>query len=93
MVVISQKKKIEKAAANIGEYRLNNEYESLATDGRKFFQMSEKQREKHTQALFSTALVEYSSNESDISMTIPKTTHSENVLHKLPIPTYLADKI
>ena len=93
-VIISQKKEIEKAAAYMGEYRLTNEYENLATDTRKFFQMSEKQHEKHTQALFSTALVEYTTpNEPDNSVTISKITHSENILHQLSIPAYLADKI
>ena len=49
---------------------------------------------KNTQALFSTALVEYTTpNEPDNSVTISKITHSENVLHQLLIPAYLADKI
>ena len=78
----------------MGEYTLTNEYENLATDTRKFFEMSEKQHEKHTQGLFSTALVEYTtSNEPDNNVTISKITQSENVLYQLSIPAYLADKI
>ena len=102
-VVLTQRKEIEKAAANIGEYRLTSEYRNLATDSRKFFQMTEKQREKLTSALFSTLLkggyVMSDENDSSVSVpvathtSVPVTVHGNNLLHKLPIPAYLADKI
>ena len=101
-IVISQRKEIEKAAANIGEYRLTSEYQNLATDARKFFQMSEKQREKLTNALFSTQLKGYAMSDEDNSnvsvpvaahTSVPVAAHANNVLHNLLIPAYLADKI
>ena len=87
-VIMSQRKETEKAAANIGEYRLTSAYQNLSTDARKFFQMSEKQCERLTNALFSTALKEY-----DMSNKDDHTGITENVLHNLSIPGYLADKI
>ena len=89
-VIISQKKEIEKAAAYMGEYTLTNEYENLATDTRKFFEMSEKQHEKHSRFIFHCYTT---SNKPDNSVTISKITQSEKVLHELSIPAYLADKI
>lgn len=81
-VVVSQRKEIEKAAANIGEHRVTNKYENLATDARKFFQMTEKQREKLIKALFLTPLIEYvASNEFDNSISIPETTYSTSTSH------------
>jgi len=44
--MISQKKEIQKAVANLGEYRLTSDYHHLGVESRKFFQMSESQREK-----------------------------------------------
>ena len=55
-MMINQKKEVEKAVAGIGEYRLVEAYRHLAVDTRKFFQMSDKQREKAVNAVFTTSL-------------------------------------
>jgi hypothetical protein len=55
-MMINQKKEVEKAVAGIGEYRVIEEYKHLSVDSRKFFQMSDKQREKAIKAVFTTQL-------------------------------------
>ena len=52
-MMINQRKEIEKAVAGFGEYRLVEAYKHLAIDTRKFFQMSDKQREKAISKLYS----------------------------------------
>ena len=94
--MINQRKEIEKAAAGIGEYRLVEQYKHLAVDARKFFQMSDKQREKSIKAIFTTPLVEVDDSSPE-DYSVPSTSISEkpaeNKLHCLPIPAYLADKV
>ena len=108
-MMINQRKEIEKAVAGIGEYRLVELYKHLAIDTRKFFQMSDKQREKAVKAVFTTSLeaVEESSLQdhtppsisSNPDHTPPPSILSisdkpaENKLLSLPIPAYLADKV
>ena len=66
------------------------------------FKCLEKQHEKLTNGLFSTQLKGYAmSDEDDSSVSVPVAAHTgvpvaahaNNVLHNLPIPVYLADKI
>ena len=97
-MVDNQKKEIERAAAGIGEYRLVEDYKHLATETRKFVQMSEKQREKLIRAIFTVPLNDL----EDISpkeiteecmQQLPSHETSQNFLRRLPIPVYLADKV
>ena len=55
-MMINQKKEVEKAVAGIREYRLVEAHRHLVVDTRKFFQMSDKQREKAVNAVFTTSL-------------------------------------
>ena len=52
-LIATQKEEIERAVVGMGEYRLSHQFSHLATDTRKYFQMSEKQREKALKQLFS----------------------------------------
>ena len=106
-MMINQRKRIEKTVADMGEYRLIEPYKHLAVDTRKFFQMSDKQREKTVKAVFITPQkVEESSLEDHNSASAlsicdhitPSTSSisddpAENKLLCLPIPAYLADKV
>ena len=57
-MMVDQRKDIEKALASIGEYRLKHDYQNLAIDAHKFFQMSEKQCERVVKAFFLSPLNE-----------------------------------
>jgi len=70
--MVDQRKDIEKALASIGEYRLKRDYQNLAIDARKFFQMSEKQRERVVKTFFSSPL-----NECIVAEQVEETNMSE----------------
>ena len=97
-MMINQRKEVEKAVAGIGEYRLIEPYKHLSVDTRRFFQMSDKQREKTIKVVFTTPLeaVEESSQQDHTitasTSSIPEES-AENRLLCLPVPDYLAKKV
>jgi len=99
-ILDEQKKEIEKACAGLGEYRLVEEYEDLGCESRKFFLMTEKQRQMKVNALFTTPLrtvpeeyyladepLQTSQHVSGVSSS------TDNPLKRLSIPDYLAQKV
>ena len=54
-LIATQKEEIERAVVGMGEYRLADTFSSLAVDTHKYFQMSEKQREKALKQIFSAS--------------------------------------
>ena len=55
-ILDEQKNEIKKACVSLWEYRLVEEYEDLGCESRKFFLMTEKQRQMKVNALFTTPL-------------------------------------
>ena len=93
----SQRKEIERACACMGEYRLVEGYKDLTVETRKFFLMSQKQREKKVNALFTSSLrdIYECSNDPVINedLSVESAIQRENPLMKLSIPDYLAKKL
>jgi len=96
-MMISQKKEIQKAIANLGEYRMASDYQHLGVESRKFFQMSENQRERAFNNFFSAGLVEdviEGGREVDLPHGItPLSSELKTIFFQLPLPAYLAEKV
>ena len=93
-MIINQKQEIERAVAGVGEYQITEEYKHFKVATRKFFQMTQKQKDKHIKAFFSSPLIssvpqdENSENPREIAASLPT-----NPLIQLEMPLYVADKI
>ena len=94
-LVSNQKKEIEQAVVGMGEYRVAIPAKKLSVDTRKFFQMSESQREQTLQHFFSAPYSSLRSADTSLSSTccFSDLQPEANPLLECEIPGYLANKI
>ena len=71
-MIENQKKEVERAVVCMGEYKISLEFSELQIDARKFFQMSEAQREKVVKRFFA-AKFKAITNEDTMNQTTRKT--------------------
>ena len=87
-LITTQKKEIERAVIGMGEYQVSSQFEKFAVDARKFFQMTESQREMSLQRFFRAQLCPpppSSEDETEFDQ--------DNPLAQCNLPEYLAEKI
>ena len=93
-MIINQKRVIERAVTGVGEYQITEEYKYFKVATRKFFKITQKQKDKHIKAFFSSPLIssvpqdKNSENPREIAASLPT-----NTLILLEIPLYVAAKI
>ena len=97
-LIVTQKEEIERAVVGMGEYRLAHTFKNLIVDTRKYFQMTEQQREKVLKQVFSATFEDQKRKcvsdemEANDTGTISKA-DEENPLCQLSIPHYVAEKV
>ena len=96
-LITTQKNEIERAVVGMGEYRVSHHFHNHVVDTRKYFQMSEKQREKALKRFFVTPFEDpvknVLSSEIDSGDAEANKKCDENPLNKLCIPQYVAEKV
>ena len=95
-LITTQRNEIERAVVGMGEYRVCPQFKHFTIETRKYFQMSEKQRERALKKFFDAPFGDTPiSNEIDLGDTeASKEEKSDsNPLCTLSIPRYVAEKV
>ena len=96
-LIATQKEEIECAVIGMGEYRLANTFNSLAVDTRKYFQMSEEQREKVLKQVLNASFRDKHGecilDEMEASDVERMGIADENPLIQISIPQYVAERV
>ena len=95
--MIANKKEIIRAIAGLWEYQIVEKYKHLQVEARKFYQITENQKQKHVNSFFSAPLTSCGQEiANDNVQSLPEASADcpqTNVLLQLQLPSYVATKM